>query len=118
MTSEELAAARDQSTQLVEVKRDEAKGQIEMTFDLKRKSVGATGECRIVMRPFLERSTLVESEVRISNNLANRLAALFVAPIGFLAQLNQDAKLKQLWRELADLHRTASVESLDEKGDP
>lgn len=108
----------DQSTQIVDVKRDEAKRQIEMIFDLKRTSVGATGECRIRMKQFLGTSTLVRAEVRISNNLANRLAALIVAPIGLLAQLNQDARLKQFWRELVDVHREASIESPDAEGDP
>ena len=100
---------KDNVAQVVELQRDLAKRQIEMSFDSSGRSIGSPGECTILMRPFLgDSSTLVQAEIRLENDFAGRLVDLLAAPIGILKLLDQEVELTKLWTRVAESHRQAS----------
>ena len=103
---------KDGSAQVVHVQRDLAKRQVEMSFSSDSMGLGSLATSSIVMRPFLEYSTLVQAEIRVTNSFGRRLAGLIVIPVGTIDAIVRSSQLDQFWRTMAKHHRKASADIL------
>ena len=96
------------SSQVIEIERDDRTRLIDLTVLPESQELGRLAKCTVMISPYRSQS-LVEADIRISSGFEHRLGELAMVLIPLTETLKTTGRLKRFWREIAALHREASL---------